>query len=187
MTRRLGRDDWLDHALAQLAKGGAEALKLAPICASAGVTRGSFYHHFNDHTAFLVAVAERWVSLSTDALIERMPPDLDAAARDALLTEFAMDIDFHAELGIRELARRIPAVTKVVRAADAKRLAFLAQIYADRFKITSDQAMIAAKLEYAAYTGLILIDSEIDKTAQLNMSKTYGEMMQAYFGKGALE
>ena len=49
LSARLGRDDWLALGLERLAAEGPRALRLENICAAAGRTRGSFYHHFRDH------------------------------------------------------------------------------------------------------------------------------------------
>ncbi|MEJ6390239.1 TetR/AcrR family transcriptional regulator [Gymnodinialimonas ulvae] len=184
MSARLTREDWLDLGLRQLSAGGAEAVKLAPMLSAAKVTRGSFYHHFDDHGAFLQAMTRHWIKTQTDDLLARLPRDAPPDARDRALTEMAMQIDYHVELGIREVARRAPDVAAIVREADALRLEVLTGLYAERFGIAQDRAAMAATLEYATYVGLILIDSEIDETAQRRLAETYAEMMDAYFRAG---
>lgn len=183
MSTRLTRVDWLDLGLRQLAEGGAEAVKLAPVCKAAGVTRGSFYHHFEDHDTFLQALTGHWVQTQTDELVARFPANASAEEKDRLLTDMAMQVDFHVELGIREVARRNRAVAAIVAAADARRLDVLTELYAERFHIDRDRAQMAAKLEYAAYVGMILIQSEIAEAEQRAMADTFAAMMATYFGR----
>ena len=59
-TARLNVDDWVTAALELLAEGGVAAVKIDKLCARLGVTKGSFYWHFDDFESFLSAVAERW-------------------------------------------------------------------------------------------------------------------------------
>ncbi|MEM9755689.1 MAG: TetR family transcriptional regulator, partial [Pseudomonadota bacterium] len=49
---RLDTTQWLDHALGQLAEHGYGALKAQSLARGLGVTRGSFYWHFESLEAF---------------------------------------------------------------------------------------------------------------------------------------
>ncbi|MCX0274198.1 TetR/AcrR family transcriptional regulator [Nocardia zapadnayensis] len=53
-------DDWLQAGYTVLAEEGFRALKLDEICRRLGVTKGSFYHHFSDITAFKDALVAAW-------------------------------------------------------------------------------------------------------------------------------
>ncbi len=57
---RLSVDDWLSAGLDLLAEEGLAAVKVEPLCARLGVTKGSFYWHFEDLRSFHVALGERW-------------------------------------------------------------------------------------------------------------------------------
>ncbi len=54
----LGRSDWLEAGQRLLLRAGAGGLKLRALAASLGVSTGSFYHHFSDFDAYLVALAK---------------------------------------------------------------------------------------------------------------------------------
>ncbi|MEM9285588.1 MAG: TetR/AcrR family transcriptional regulator [Pseudomonadota bacterium] len=71
---RLSERDWLDHGLKTLAKSGFAALKAASLAEALGVSRGSFYWHFQDIHAFKERLLEHWQSQTTDETIR----DLDA-------------------------------------------------------------------------------------------------------------
>ena len=183
MTRkRLSRTDWLDLGLAALAEGGIDAIKLEPICDAAGLTRGSFYHHFSDHGAFLQGLAERWAERQTEDLAKKVaetPPEDQAET----LTEAALRIDYRLELGIRELGRRVPEVSEIVRKTDARRLSLLTDIYSARFGLAAAAARDFAFLEYAAFSGVILIDPDMDSTEQRRLAGLYDDMVAKVLGQ----
>src|SRR5690606_15051245 len=59
-TARLGADDSLRAGLDLLAAEGINGIKIQRLCDRLGVTKGSFYWHFQDLDAFLGALAARW-------------------------------------------------------------------------------------------------------------------------------
>jgi len=54
----LGRRDWLEAGQRLLRTSGVGALKLRALADSLGISTGSFYHHFSDFDAYLVALAK---------------------------------------------------------------------------------------------------------------------------------
>ena len=50
MTRHK-REDWLEQGLAVLVQAGVEALTIDGMCQRLGVTKGSFYYHFQNREA----------------------------------------------------------------------------------------------------------------------------------------
>lgn len=160
---------------------GLEALKLDALCKSAKLTRGSFYHHFTSHKAFLVEMTQHWISLQTKHVIDQIPEDLSPDEKAARLTDLAMSLDYHLELGIRELARRNTAVAAEVRAADTERLAFLTELYAQKYRVDNRDAAFAAEIEYAAYIGTILTQPDMPKAEQRALATRFQDMLAAYF------
>lgn len=57
-TAPLGRRDWLEAGQRLLRTDGVGGLKLRKLTDSLGVSTGSFYHHFSDFDAYLVALAK---------------------------------------------------------------------------------------------------------------------------------
>lgn len=179
--RRFNATDWVALGLSQLSEQGVEAVKLEPICKAAGLTRGSFYHHFKDHEAFLIALVQRWAKTQTHDVAEQLGADISAEDRATALTDVSMQIDYRLELGIRELARRVPEVAKIVKEADTERLAVLTKIHAQRFQLANDEAENLAFLEYAAFCGMILLDPDMARPKQKALSALYDDLVQASF------
>jgi len=153
-------------------------VKLEAICAAAGLTRGSFYYHFTDHTAFQVALADGWAQTHTTDLLEGLGTELDADA--AHLTECALAIDFRLEIGIRELARRVPEVADIVKKTDKTRLEALATFHRARFGVTPDRAADLAFIEYAAYCGMVLVQPDLPPDRQQKLAAMFESMVQHF-------
>ena len=59
-SSRLNADDWLLAALDLMVDEGIAGVKIHRLCERLGVTKGSFYWHFQDLDAFLGELARRW-------------------------------------------------------------------------------------------------------------------------------
>ncbi len=100
----LGPEAWLAAAWEELARGGVDRVRVEPLAARLGVTKGSFYWHFRDRAALLDALLADWerratlevialVDASSEAPRERLAallrlttrapraPDLESAIR----------------------------------------------------------------------------------------------------------
>ena len=60
---RLSVDDWIQAGYAILAEEGIKALKIDRLCSRLGVTKGSFYWHFNDMPAIVPHSSQAWGEL----------------------------------------------------------------------------------------------------------------------------
>ena len=184
MTKqRFRAEDWLELGLAELSRHGVDALKLEAICKAAGLTRGSFYYHFSDHESFLVALAERWFETHTKAVVDSLPKDGSVEDISDALSDAAMAIDYTLELGIRELARRVPAVNEVLQKADRHRLSIISDIYKRRFDLDNDTAARFAFLEYAAFSGLVLLKPDMSPDQQIALADEYDLMVSQFLSK----
>lgn len=171
--RRFTKQDWVALGLEELSAKGPEAIKLEAICSAANLTRGSFYHHFDDHDTFLMALADAWLATQTTEVAEVIDPTTPPARQSEALTEAAMQIDYRLELGIRELGRRIPAIDQIIRQADAIRLEVITTLYQRRFDLDRTMAEDLAFIEYAAFSGIILLDPSIDAARQKTLAALF--------------
>lgn len=168
--------------LEELAAKGCEAVKLEAICKAAGLTRGSFYHHFEDHESFLTGLARHWLKAQTEDVAAVAGGAGSAHDQSTALTQAAMRIDYRLELGIRELGRRLPAVREIIRQADAMRLEVLGRLYQARFGLDAAAAGQFACLEYAAFSGLILLDPDIPMERQTALAELFQSTMARALG-----
>ena len=177
---RWERGDWLSLGLQALAKEGPSGLTLDRLCVEAGRTRGSFYHHFADHAAFLDALCGHWRETFTHALIARTQ-DGPAGQRLMDLNALAVGLDPAIELGMRRLACTNPAVRAAVASADAERIAYLERLHRDA-GLDAGAAASVAKLEYAAFVGGQMLWPELSSAAAEKLGVLLGRMVDAYHG-----
>ncbi len=152
MTDRLTRDDWLTQGLRTLARDGANALKVGAMADRLKVSRGSFYWHFRDIADFRAQLLQDWQERSTDQVIR----DLDARKAEPDRLKQFMKRAFAArrdlDRAVRSWAAEDAAVAKVVAAADASRVAYLARMLAAA-GVDGQRARHRAAFLYWAYLG----------------------------------
>lgn len=151
---KMSREGWARAALKAMAAGGLSAVSVEPLARSLGVTKGSFYWHYDNRDALIGETMALWERNNAEAvaeITERFPDPTERLrglflaafepyALGGLLVQLAADRD-HPEVK--------PALERVTRA----RLAFLTTIYAES-GLPADQAAHRALLAYTAYVGL---------------------------------
>lgn len=71
-AKRDARSKLLDAALSVIRTKGYSATSVDELCATAGVTKGAFFHHFKSKDALAVAAADHWSEM-TGALFAAAP------------------------------------------------------------------------------------------------------------------
>ncbi len=87
--RRLTRENWLAKALDVLAEEGIGAVCIEPVAKALGVTKGSFYWHFQDRDELVERLLEYWETERTDRLVDLVAADSNDPSRQ-LLTLFEL-------------------------------------------------------------------------------------------------
>lgn len=118
---RLSYDDWVDGALTLLAREGVAALKIPRLCEELGVTKGSFYWHFDDVDQLVEAMADRWTATQAAAIqdlgaLASLPVEQRVQTMGALLVER----NWLTESTVREWARTHPRVAAAVTELDRR-------------------------------------------------------------------
>lgn len=151
MSRRWSREDWLAFGEAQLKGGGPAALALDRLCAAAGRTKGSFYHHFASTEAFLEALVDRWRGWATDRIAEAALAARDPDTSGRTLKKLTAHMDHRLDLAMREVAAGSPALTAKVAEADARREAVVASLIVAAFGLDRDRARAAGRIFHAVH------------------------------------
>ncbi len=172
--RRLTRDAWLDLGIDLLRTRGTSGLTLEELTAQAGVTRGSFYWHFDNHTAFLVQLCQKWSDDYTQSVIEAMNEDPGLSPRERLkrviviiLGRGMAKLDVH----FRELATSRPEVMDVVKQVDTERTRFITGLFkdlgisGDDLKTRVHTFVVLHSLESSVHTGLVA-NKSLEKIAE---------------------
>jgi len=129
---RLTAQDWTDAALMALAEQGPKALSVEPLARRLKVTKGSFYHHFQNRKALQDAVLDRFTEASTEAIIARTDAASDApwGRLEALMhTVFTPDPTHERiESAMRAWAAHAPEVAEVMARIDTRRVRYVADL-----------------------------------------------------------
>ncbi|MCA1664957.1 MAG: TetR/AcrR family transcriptional regulator [Myxococcales bacterium] len=150
---RLDAAAWERAALDAIARGGLSAVAVEPLAAALGVSKGSFYWHFADRDALVVAALARWESaetVETIAALERLPDArerMTAVLRAGLSGELGGAVDA-ALLADADDPLVAPALQRVTRA----RLRYTTRLFA-QLGVSRGEARQRALLAYAAYVG----------------------------------
>ena len=165
MSDQLSAKDWLDQGLKALAANGMTALKAEPLAKAMGVSRGSFYWHFDDIGAFRTAILAYWREVSA----ERVIADLEEAAGNdnplLLLLRRTFSSRLTLEKAVRSWATFDAEARSAVRAIDRRRMDYIAS----RLKasgIAEDIAQARAQILYWAFVGYALSDKPLPTVRQ---------------------
>ncbi len=150
---RLGPDAWIEKAYAAFEKGGVSAVRIDPLAKQLSVTRGSFYWHFENRKALLLAVIERWDATQTeDAITENELDGGDARTRlERLLRTCASD-DGRFEIGVRAWAAEDVDAREAVSRIDKRRIDYMVSLL-EEAGIARPVARRRARVGYIAWLG----------------------------------
>ncbi len=132
-STRLDREAWINAALRQLAEHGIESVRVEQLAAKLGVTKGSFYWHFQDRDELYGAILELWRKRATLDLIDRLERKGDPRARleKLLRVPFAgrkANQAAEVELSVRLWGRRDDRAKAALEEVDRLRLEYLQQL-----------------------------------------------------------
>lgn len=160
MTKRLTTQDWIDFALATLAREGFDALKADVLARKFGVSRGSFYWHFTDLGAFHARVIDHWKQVATEAIIADIERyELPEERLDALLRH-AFGDGAILEIRMRTWADNNANAARALRDIDRRRREYINELLVEA-GIAEPPAAIRAQILYWAYLGAALSRSKL--------------------------
>lgn len=129
---RLSRETWLQQALDTLASD-PEHLRIDELAGRLGVSKGSFYWHFENRTEFVRAMAEYWRDTYTSTVVDAVS-DSRVPAEDRLrrvMTHILEDKVAQYDLAVRAWARHEPDIRDVILEVDKLRLKTLNNVFRD--------------------------------------------------------
>lgn len=175
---RLGAEDWLNAALDALVLSGIEGVQITQLARALGVTRGSFYWHFESREALLDTLLDAWRARNTGVMLDALngTETLD----DAILSLFTVWVDhsrFDPKLdqAVRDWARHDEAVRHAVKAEDDARVTAIAALF-EQHGYGQTEAFIRARVIYFTQISFYALHIEEDETLAQRLS-----YLSAYF------
>lgn len=121
---RVQPDDYHRAAMALLAEDGPDGLTIATLCLRLGVTKGSFYHHFDGIPGFIPALLA-WFEDGQRQLVAMFLTEPDVARQLQLAIEHAIALDHGAEAALRAWGRSNAQVADAMTRIDGLREDYL--------------------------------------------------------------
>lgn len=132
--KRLTRTDWLALAMDVLSNEGEAKLTIDKLCLRLGVTKGSFYAHFEDRAEFVRQFLAYWAALYTQTIIAEIDGLADEPGEARLLALMRLlqqKQSARYDIAIRSWAAHDPVVAEGVERVDALRFEYLRGIFHD--------------------------------------------------------
>ncbi len=131
-VKLLEQRDWLDAGLELLRARGIGGVEVGPLCRRVGVTKGSFYHHFENRDEFLRRLIEHW--LETCAPTPNQAVEFDRVLELESRIRAVLDLIRESDLGRYDLPMRTWATEDVkahqaVELMDKLRLSATARLF----------------------------------------------------------
>jgi AcrR family transcriptional regulator len=166
-ARKTPPEAWVNAALAALAEGGPDAIRIEALAASLGVSKGGFYGDFADRNALIERALDTWERAVVDDVIARIEDtDDDPQTKLRHLFDLARghakaNPGLAVELAIRDWARRSGSVSERLHRVDNRRMAYLRTLFR---QISVDDADAEARslLAFSLFVGNSLITAEHD-------------------------
>ena len=156
-SRRLEPGDWERVALDAMATSGLASVSIPRLAERLGVTKGSFYWHFDGLESLLAAALARWETAYTDRRIAHFESELPSPAARLKPWSAEAEADHQAQalyLEISNAAATRPAFAAVVARVVEKRVVFLARTYRE-LGFPAKAARRRAVTAYAGYVGML--------------------------------
>lgn len=150
---RLSKEDWLAEGFKLLSEFAQNKLRIALLCDRLGVTRGSFYHHFESIDNYVAELMRAWEKQNTLDAIEAAQIGSSPLERMELLNQKVAKANQKVEAAIRSWSFYHPVVQAHLQRVDDIRLDFLVRIF-EELGMEKDLAQKHAKLDYAVLIGM---------------------------------
>jgi AcrR family transcriptional regulator len=175
---RLSADDWIELGFKLLAEEGLAGVKIDRLCSRMGVTKGSFYWHFADLSAYMEALARRWgdVRDSARAAFSELAHLEPAERLHQMMEVLANPQQWTLERAVREWARSDRSVAQRVRTSDRWVTRAVLKAFRDAGFSGADAEVRARALFYAG-VGFLHVASERDLARGRRERKLFLEML----------
>lgn len=154
---RLAKRDWFVIGERILVDSGAAGLTVEELTRRAGVTKGSFYHHFGSRDHFVEAFLEHLSLRAFTDVVAAVDPAAGPRTRMRQLVAEIAQLDPTLEIAVRRWAAGSDTVADLIRRVDGQRLAFVRGLFEEAVDDPAS-AVLLARLHLALYLGTLMLD-----------------------------
>jgi AcrR family transcriptional regulator len=181
-STRLQRFDWLLAALDIFVKEGIDAVRITRLADELGVTRGSYYWHFENRADLINSLVSYWRDKNTSVIVGAVQNVTSLSEGIFGFFDACVDpdrFDPRLDLAVREWARRSETIRRELDRADEIRLQAITELF-KRFDYPMPEAFIRARVIYFAQIGFYALDVKESLEARMSYTEAYYE---AFTGK----
>jgi len=174
---QLQRFDWLLKALETFVEEGIDSIRITRLADELGVTRGSFYWHFQNREDLIDSLVSFWKDKNTAAITDSVAQASSLADGIFRFFETCIDdsqFDPRLDLALREWARRSTEIRALLDHEDETRIEALRQFYL-RFDYPMPQALIRARVLYYSQIGFYALGTRESLQTRLGYTEAYFE------------
>jgi AcrR family transcriptional regulator len=174
---QLQRFDWLLKALEIFVAEGIDSIRITRLANELGVTRGSFYWHFQNREDLIDSLVSFWKDKNTAAITDSVAQASNLADGIFRFFEICIDdsqFDPRLDLALREWARRSTEIRALLDGEDETRIEALRQFYL-RFDYPMPQALIRARVLYYSQIGFYALGTRESLQTRLGYTEAYFE------------
>ncbi|MBA3677153.1 MAG: TetR/AcrR family transcriptional regulator [Sphingosinicella sp.] len=148
---RMKYEDWVELGAEGLRQSGPAPFTVDNLCARAGRTKGSFYHHFEGIQVFTMAVVRHWIEHETDIVARAALKDEAPLEKLRAMWRLTAATDHRLELGIRAMALTDGAIATLVADTDKRREAIMTGLLGAAYALDEERASNFARLFHALH------------------------------------
>ncbi|MEK3915658.1 TetR/AcrR family transcriptional regulator [Paenibacillus sp. FSL H7-0331] len=146
---QLTREDWVKAGLNKLAEAGIHEVRVEVLARTLKISKGSFYHYFQDRQELLNSMLDYWEEHATKRIIQSMEQNNSSLEQ---LLQISISRDKQIEIGIYGWSHHDPFVASRLVDIEEQRINFMAILY-QRQGLAPLEALDRARLTYLTYVG----------------------------------
>ncbi len=180
-NNQLSAEDWLQAGLDVLKEEGINAVKVLPIAKKLGVTRGSFYWHFENREDLLQQMLAYWEVYLTDTVIAQAKQNPGSAVeklRD-VATNVMLNRQDRYDTAIIAWSRFDDAAAKCHTRVTRKRLRFLISLLRE-YGMDKETAHFRSRLLYSV---LVMTNEGLPRLSRLATAAEIDQCMELILSK----
>jgi AcrR family transcriptional regulator len=149
----LSREDWVKAATRLITQEGVQAVAVEPLALALGVTKGSFYWHFQNRDELIHAALEAWEQDQSTDVASRYGGIADPRRRLRVLLFAAFeDLENGKFFAALAVSSEDPRVLPYLHRATARRMTLGVEAF-QALGLSETEARERALFAYAAYAG----------------------------------
>jgi Transcriptional regulator len=160
--KKVDKKDWFEKGLELLASDGFQKITIDNMCTVLKVTKGSFYHHFQNTEGYVEALMKYWMEKNTIDFINSTETITEIIEKHDRLNELVSSASQKAEQVIRAWSFSNETVRQYVQQVDDMRMKYLIDINMQS-GMDAKEAQDYSILEYGALIGVQQLCPNISK------------------------